>query len=479
MTSDARMAPWPRKPVSIAAELNPARARFEIGDDQLVDFVPMASVAVELGGINLDRARPVHEVRKGYTQFQEGDVLFAKITPCMENGKIAVVPPLRSDVGYGSTEFHVLRPRPDVHPKWLAHFLAQADFRKKAQRNMSGSAGQLRVPGKWLDEQEIPLPALDIQEQVLAKIEELFSDLDAGVAALERARARLKRYRASVLKAAVEGRLTEKWRAEQKAKGIVVEPAAKLLERILAERRKKWETAQLKKCADVGKTSPNGWKSKYSEPSTPDSGNLSELPQGWSWATTDQLFWYVTSGSRGWAQYYSEDGAAFLRIGNLDHFTIDLDLHEIRRVSPPVGAEGARTRVEKDDILISITADVGMIAHVADYMESAYINQHIALGRCSDASVASFTAWFLASSVGQKQFRSLQRGATKVGLGLDDIKAVKVPLPSIEEQTEIISKIEAALSSISHAEAEIEHSLARAARLRQAILKRAFEGRLV
>ena len=115
------------------------------------------------------------------------------------------------------------------------------------------------------------------QRRIVAKIEELFSDLDAGVAALKRIKANLKRYRAAVLKAAVEGRLTEAWRAKHPN----TEPATKLLERILAERRKKWEADQLAKFAAAEKTPPKGWREKYVEPLPPDTSGLPELPQGW------------------------------------------------------------------------------------------------------------------------------------------------------------------------------------------------------
>ena len=117
----------------------------------------------------------------------------------------------------------------------------------------------------------MPVAPLDEQRRIVAKIEELFSDLDAGVAALERAKANLKRYRAAVLKAAVEGKLTEQWRADHPN----TEPASKLLARILTERRQKWESAQLAKFAAAGKEPPKNWREKYVEPTPPDTTELS------------------------------------------------------------------------------------------------------------------------------------------------------------------------------------------------------------
>src|SRR5205085_1565714 len=130
------------------------------------------------------------------------------------------------------------------------------------------------------------------QERIVAKADEVLTDLDAGVAALERAKATLKRYRAAVLKAAVEGRLTAEWRAEHPDG----EPATKLLGRILVERRKRWETEQEAMFVAAGKTPPKNWQEKYAEATPPDASNLPKLPDGWCWARLDQLIVYLRNG---------------------------------------------------------------------------------------------------------------------------------------------------------------------------------------
>ena len=324
----------------------------------------------------------------------------------------------------------------------------------------------------------------------MEKIEELLTDLDAGVAALERVQQKLTRYRSAVLKAAVEGKLTEAWRVEHPD----VEPAEKLLERILVERRKRRITDQLEKWRT--KQADKGWdkkriaekepaerkkiEAKYKRPVEPDSTSLPDLPLAWCWVSSDTFFWFVTSGSRGWAKYYAESGPAFLRVGNLDHYSITLDLREVQRVTPPQGAEQERTRVLASDILVSVTADVGMIAVVPEDFEEAYTNQHVAIARPVKAIHVPYVAWYLAAQHGgQMQFRKLQRGATKIGLGLDDIRSVAISMPPLVEQEMIAAIIEERLSTIEAAEQAIEKQLQRAARLRQSILKRAFEGKLV
>jgi len=204
----------------------------------------------------------------------------------------------------------------------------------------------------------------------------------------------------------------------------------------------------------------------------------SPLPPGWCYASTNDLFSFITSGSRGWAQHYSDDGPLFLRVGNLDHHSIALDLREVQHVTPPEGAEGTRTRVQAGDVLISITADVGMTALAPGGLGEAYINQHVALARPFRPVHAPFLAWYLASPAGQSQLGLLQRGATKTGLGLDDLRAVRVPFPPFFEQQRIVSEIDKHFSRLDAAVAALKRAQANLKRYRAAVLRAAVEGRL-
>ncbi|MDE0357259.1 MAG: restriction endonuclease subunit S, partial [Gammaproteobacteria bacterium] len=162
-----------------------------------------------------------------------------------------------------------------------------------------------------------PLPE---QHRIVAKIESLFAKLDEGVAALKRAEANLERYRASVLKAAVEGRLTEQWRRENPP----TETGEDLLRRILAERRKRWEAVQLAKFEAKGRKPPKNWKAKYKEPATPDTSGLPRLPEGWCWATVDQVSDGVHYGSSTKTSTEHE-GVPVLRMGNIQDGMLNLD----------------------------------------------------------------------------------------------------------------------------------------------------------
>lgn len=199
---------WRTVPLSEIADINPRLGKTAFRDEEQFSFVPMASVGAADGSIDVSAKRPYADVKKGFTPFQSGDVLFAKITPCMENGKMAVVPHLENQFGFGSTEFHVIRPKDGNDPKYVYYYVSGQNFRKEAAHHMTGAVGQKRVPTDFIKQSLIPLPpTIEDQKRVVAEIEKQFSRLDEAVDSLKRIQANLKRYKAAVLKAAVEGKL--------------------------------------------------------------------------------------------------------------------------------------------------------------------------------------------------------------------------------------------------------------------------------
>ena len=166
-------------PLGEICKINPRAKRNGYASDTLVSFVPMAAVDERLGAITTREKRPIADVSKSYTQFQDGDVLFAKITPCMENGKAALAQDLTNGMGSGSTEFYVLRPDEKVLGEYIYHFVRQPQFRETAKRHFTGTAGQQRVPKSFMENVLIPLPPLDEQRRIVgvlnraAKIERL------------------------------------------------------------------------------------------------------------------------------------------------------------------------------------------------------------------------------------------------------------------------------------------------------------------
>ena len=380
---------------------------------------------------------------------------------------------------------HILRPFDGVDIDYLNYSLQYYPFIPLT----TGTTGRRKLTQKALLSAIYILPPLNEQKRISEKIEELFSELEQGIENLKTTQKQLKVYRQAVLKWAFEGKLTEEWRKQHQS---TLKTGEALLTQIKAERENRyqqqlaeWETAvkEWEAIEKVGKKPTKSQKLKEL-PSLTESelGELPELPNGWCWIYSGELFVFVTSGSRGWAQYYSNSGAIFIRITNLDFNSLNLDLspETIQCVSLPSEVEGVRAKVQENDFLFSITGYLGMFAIIPPNLPEAYVNQHIVLARpCRDLNYKYFGYYFIADAGGIKQFQEKQKGATKAGLTLDDIQTAKIPIPSSEEQEQIVEEIESRLSICDQLESTIIENLQKAEALRQSILKQAFEGKLV
>ncbi len=190
-------------------EVNPKKA-VDLPADALVTFVPMAAIDEVSGLISNPVQRPLSEVDRGFTQFVERDVLFAKITPSMENGKSAVARDLVSGTGFGSTEFHVLRSYGAVLPKYIWRYVRQQGFRDNAQRVMSGAVGQQRVPAEYLKLHPIPLPPLAEQQRIVDKLDDLIGRTERAGAEVLRSLVLLGQYKSRLLENAYSGKIIGK-----------------------------------------------------------------------------------------------------------------------------------------------------------------------------------------------------------------------------------------------------------------------------
>ncbi|MGA9365333.1 MAG: restriction endonuclease subunit S [Bacteroidota bacterium] len=198
---------WVKTTLGEVCAINPRPAFDELPPEETeVSFVPMAAVEEETGRMDPSEVRPLAIVRKGYTPFIENDVVFAKITPCMENGKIAMATGLKNGLAYGSTEFFVFRPYEGVLPRFLLYFLLQRSFRNEAEGTMSGAVGQKRVPLNHLFSHAFPLPPTGEQERIVLKLKATFSMMERAERATQRALENLQRYRASILEATWKGK---------------------------------------------------------------------------------------------------------------------------------------------------------------------------------------------------------------------------------------------------------------------------------
>lgn len=176
---------------------------------------------------------------------------------------------------------------------------------------------------------------------------------------------------------------------------------------------------------------------------------IGRIPAEWEVQSLDKLSTFITSGSRGWAQYYSDTGAIFIRIGNLTREHINFRFKDTIYVNPPNSAEGKRTLVQTGDVLISITADLGVIAVVNDSIGEAYVNQHVSLVRLNDPNISRWIGHFLAFENSQKQFTANNDSGAKAGLNLTAIRNTQVALPNSDEMKKIVNSLDSIDEAIS------------------------------
>jgi len=458
---------WVWASLGTVCVVNPRHERDALPNEASVSFIPMAAVDQQSGSISGSVARPYGEVRKGFTHFGEGDVLFARITPCMENGKIAVARDLVNGLGCGTTEFHVLRPLGGILPEYIYRYLRQESFRRTAAANMSGTAGQLRVPTDYIRSVRLPLAPLAEQRRIVAKIEALFEQSRTARQALDRIPPLLKKFRQSVLAAAFRGDLTRDWREQHPD----VEPASVLLERIRAERRRAWEE-------DLRAKGKDPRKAKYEELRPVASSDLPELPEGWVWSTMDEVTCRITSGSRAWKRRCGTGTATFILSQNVRPGF--LDFSNRTRVDAPCDSEAVRTRVEVGDILVTIVGNTGETCMILEDPGEAYVCQSVALIRPIERLTGRWFGLYLESEQGgQRQFRDFQYGMGRAHLGLWHLRQTLVPLAPLDEQFQITGKIDELLSQTAGIEKAMEKARRQAEKLEQSILALAFRGELV
>jgi len=328
-----------------------------------------------------------------------------------------------------------------------------------------------------------PLAPTNEQKRIVAEIEKQFSRLDEAVENLKRVKANLKRYKAAVLKAAVEGKLTEKWRAEHPD----VEPASELLERILTERRKKWEESELVKMKAKGKVpKDDNWKKRYKKPACPIAADLPAIPKNWTWATPMQLSAPVNYslaigpfGSNLKVRDYRRSGIPLIFVRNIR--TGKFDYENTKYVSKAKAKELSPHQIQPGDVLITKMGNPPGDACLYPLNQSPAI----ITADCIKWSLSPLTnnpQYFVQavnSEAVRNQIIKITKGVAQQKISLARFKNIAVPLPPVAEQVYLSTELEK-LSSISNSlEAEINKHLSRSNRLRQSILQKAFSGKLV
>jgi type I restriction enzyme, S subunit len=386
-----------------------------------------------------------------------GTVLLSKLNPRIN--RVGIVGPFRGYRQVGSSEWIPFSPLPGIDSTFLAYFLRQELVRAHLASNVSGVGGSLtRTNSSIVDALLIPIPPLEEQKRIAETLERLLSRLASANENLERAQAKLRAYRASALKAAVEGQLVPQEAELARAENRNYEPADVLLKRILLR---------------------NAVRSKDRFRDDHATEERFHLPDGWAWSTVNQLTSHITSGSRDWSQYYGTGRSVFLMAQNVRPGRLDLSFRQL--VDPPIADPSRdRSQVQVGDLLVTIVgANTGQVARVPVPLPDHYVCQSVALMRPVEPAMSPFLDMYLNSPVGQRIFEQFMYGQGRPHLSFDQLRETRVPVPPLSEQLRIVAKYEQISSVIDNAYTEIEQCLTRCVKLRQSILKSAFEGSLV
>lgn len=264
---------------------------------------------------------------------------------------------------------------------------------------------------------------------------------------------------------------------EQKQLVAFLDRKTAQLDELIAKQQQMIDLLQQKRRALIDRIVSNGLASGRVRPSGIDwFGNV---PKDWNVTRVKFVSHFVTSGSRGWAAHYADEGPLFIRIGNLSRTGIDLRLDDLQRVTPPQNAEAARTRVVADDLLVSVTAYIGSVGVVPAGLGEAYMNQHTALVRPrQDVVNTRWLAYVLFARVGQFQFKQVTQGGTKEGIGLDDVQNLVVLVPPRDEQDRLVSYLDTAMRLNSRLCSRTEMQIDKLREYRQTLIAAAVTGKI-
>jgi type I restriction enzyme, S subunit len=384
----------------------------------------------------------------------EGSVLFVTRSGILSHTFPVAITKLPVTI---NQDLKALSPKAGISPKYVAHAVRGASQRILKQCSKHGTTVASVETNALLDF-EIPIVGLDEQHRIVAEIEKQFSRLDEAVAGLRRVKANLKRYKAAVLKAAVEGRLVPTEADLARREGRSYETGAQLLHRILQTRRSQWQG-----------------KGKYKEPAAPNTADLPELPEGWAWATVEQLSLLVEYGS---SAKTSEDssGTPVFRMGNIVEGELILD--ELKYL-PRQHDEFPKLLLEPGDLLFNRTNSPELVGKTAVFLGASQpysFASYLIRVRLVEGCLPVYLNAYINSAYGRAWVRAVvTQQVGQANVNGTKLQVLSVPLPPCAEQHRIVAEVDRLLSIAREAEAEVDANLRRAQSLRQATLTNAFQ----
>jgi type I restriction enzyme S subunit len=417
---------------------------------------------------------PAATMSSSAVRFSKGDVLYGRLRPYLN--KV-----LRPDLdGLCSAEFIVFPPRPAIGQSYLLYLLNSARFVAFASHLHEGD--RPRVDFDQISKFTFWLPPLPEQCRIVDEFEKQFARLDAAVATLKKVKAKLKRYRTWVLQAACQGRLVPIEAEIARREGRSFESGEELLKKILRERRACWETSQALKTKAAGNVASGRLpKLGYQEPTQVGPAAPETSPEGWTWTTVETVGDVLLGRQRAPQYLTGKYPRPYLRVANVKDDWLDLEDLETMDFDAP---HFRKYQLQPGDIVVSEGQSLELVGQSAIYrgaIKGLCFQKTLHRFRSVPGSVSSeFAQIVFRAHVKSGVFMRLASITTNIAhLTLEKFEAAPFPLPPLAEQGRIVAETERRLSVIDELEATVEKNLARCARLRQSILKLAFEGRLV
>lgn len=404
-------------------QVNPPAPRLRaLKPEDEVSFVPMEAVG-EHGGINLDQTRVLADVPSGYTEFQDGDVVVAKITPCFENGKAALARGLTNGAAYGTTELHVLRAGPTLDRGFLFYVAISDRFRKLGESEMYGAGGQKRVPPEFSKDFPMPMPSITEQQQIAAFLDWKTGQIDGLIGKKKELLEKLKEKRLAVITQAV-------------TRGL--DSAAPL------------------------RDSGIPW--------------LGQVPEHWLVGGFTKFVEH-RADYRGKTPEKVREGVFLVTARNIKGGRIDYELSQEYVREDEYADIMSRGLPRSGDLLFTTEAPLGEVANID--REDIALAQRIIKFRGEERKLNNYFAkYWMMSAPFQAHVTSLATGSTALGIKASKLFALRCVVPPMEEQQRIVDYLDATIQEFSAMEEKVQEVIARLTEYRTALITAATTGKI-
>lgn len=424
---------WEVKRGRFCMDVNPSSRRMRtLRPDDDVSFVPMEAVG-EYGGLGLGQTRAIADVGSGYTEFEDGDVVVAKITPCFENGKGALATGLLNGAAFGTTELHVLRSAPTLERRFLFYFSVSRLFRSTGEGEMYGAGGQKRVPPEFCENVRLPLPPIDDQRAIADFLDRETAKIDTLVAKKRTLIERLKEKRTALISRTVTRGLPPD---AARAAGLAPHPKLK----------------------------PSGidW--------------LGDVPEHWEVLPYKRVCSRVDVGIAEAATHaYCDDGVPIVRSTNVR--PNKLDPSDVLRIEPWFAEKNRSKTLRTGDLVTVRTGYPGTTAVIPAEFDGSQCFT-LVLSSPRPGQHGPFFAWFLNSKPGVSYFEMEGWGTAQTNISVPIVQLIPVPRPSLQEQEAIDSYLDAETGKLDEMAAKVQRAIERLQEYRTALITAAVTGKI-